>query len=114
MIIADLTNENALVILKDAKYFGLHRCIEELLLWKGENPMDIEAGVDYYSVFNKQKFLKNELTFVLDKYSGEFQSTQVESINYDSENETIKAAIIFTLAQNESIRVVLNIANRGF
>ena len=109
MIIVDLVDMNKLVNLQSNKYEGLHRCLEELQLWKGENPMDAEAGVDYFSVFNKQKFLQNELTTVLNKYSGEFEATSIETIDYDEYTETIKASIIFTLPQNESVRITLDI-----
>lgn len=109
MIVVDLNNITYIHILQDEKLRGLHRCLQELQLWQGENPLDSEAGIDYFSVFNRQKFLRNELSRVLDKYSSEFKSAEINKIDLMQDGEIINAEIIFTLSDNTGIKTLLNV-----
>lgn len=51
----------------------VYQCIQECILWSGENPFDITMGIDYESIFNSNSFLTNQLEAVLDKYRGFFK-----------------------------------------
>lgn len=46
----------------------IYQCLQECILWRGENPYNVFMGIDYESIFNSNSFLTNQLEEVLDKY----------------------------------------------
>ena len=43
-----------------------HKFIQELKLWKGENPMRMELGVDYFAIFEKRAYVETEINKVIE------------------------------------------------
>lgn len=74
--------------------------LAELALFKGENPMNAAAGIDYLGVFNNEKFLKIEAEELIDKYANKFDSIELGEIEYD--DNRIKAAISMTFKNGET------------
>lgn len=56
----------------DPEIVTYNAMLQELQLWKGENPTNINAGIDYQSIFEGKIFAKNELQTVIDKYTSSF------------------------------------------
>lgn len=109
MLVIQLNN-NHLNVLSDPVLSDLYTCVQELLLWKGECPMDSEAGVDYLAIFENQKFVELELKRVLDKHKNAFINYNIESVNYDS--DLLKVDIIFNVSQEKSFRFNLHVGNK--
>lgn len=71
-----------------AKYAAM---LQELRLFRGENPMDIEAGIDYLGVFNGSVYLPTQVDEVLNKYTAYF--TALEASNYTVSGEQASMTI---------------------
>lgn len=54
-------------------FIKIYQCLQECILWRGENPYDVTMGIDYESIFNSSAFLTSQLEEVLDKYRPFFQ-----------------------------------------
>lgn len=92
------TNENEVLL------FSL---LQELKLFKGENPIRANNGIDYIAVFNYQAFLKMEAQTVCNRYLDSFASLEVGDVTQEGEKYLIALNIEFkdgTIA-NEVIRV---------
>lgn len=74
--------------------------LAELALFKGENPMNSTAGIDYLGVFNNEKFLKIEAEELIDKYANEFDTVELGEIEYD--NDRVKATISMAFKNGET------------
>ena len=109
MIIRRLSN-NKFETLKDINLKPLYDCIQELQLWKGENPMDVEAGVDYFSIFNNRTFIELELRRVIDKHKIAYSHYEILNINF--KDEILTANIIFYVDDVRVFNFELNI-NKG-
>lgn len=72
-----INKDEELVDTQDPQLAALEACYQELKLWKGENLLDIESGVDYEGVFNQTLFLKTELERVCEKHAKNFKSISV-------------------------------------
>lgn len=73
--------------------------LAELALFKGENPMNVEAGIDYKGVFNNEKFLQIEAEEMITKYSTKFDSIELGEIEYD--DDRVKATIVMSFKNGE-------------
>lgn len=77
---------------------------QELLLFQGENPIDITAGVDYWSVIEGSAYLPIALGDVLDKYTSYFESLDVSDFTQDKETATAEISVTVG-EENESINI---------
>lgn len=78
-----------------------YTCLQELALWKKENPMNIEDGVDYKGIRNRQVFFKQEVLNVVNNYTDTFDSIEVSDA-YPSENgEGVSIDIQFIKGLNQ-------------
>lgn len=109
MLVIQLNNDK-LNVLTDNKLTSLYTCIQELQLWQGEDPMDADAGVDYFSIFLNQKFIELELQRVLDKHRNAYQNYTIEKITY--EDSILKVEIIFNVSKEQAFRFNLHIGNK--
>lgn len=107
MIVRHLNNGN-FRMLKDEGLFGLYTMFEELQLWLGECPMDVNAGVDYFSIFTNRTFIETELTRVLDKYKSFYNSYSILNIRYN--DDVLNVDIIFNIDHETSLKFNLNIS----
>lgn len=64
-------------------YIKIWECLQECILWKGENAYDVNMGIDYESIFNSTNFLTSQLENVLDKYRSFFKDiiSNVEKVD---------------------------------
>lgn len=78
----------------------LHCFIQEMKLWKSENPMRQELGVDYFALFNKQAYVETELDKVIDRYKSKFNSLQLKEVSVDNEKNIMYVVILLGLNQD--------------
>ncbi len=77
---------------------ALESCMQELLLWAGENPMSSESGIDYFGVMDGFVYLKASVEEITEKYTDSFINILVKDPIYDERNETLSIGIDFTLS----------------
>lgn len=94
--------------LEDDKLKSLYTCLEELQLWQGENPFDVEAGIDYFSIFENRKFIEVELERVLKKHKEAYTSYEIANIIY--EDKILKADIYFNIDSEKTYHFNLHIS----
>lgn len=85
----------------NAELIKLENLFQELKLWKGENPMNVELGIDYLGVFENRVSLKSSVQSICDKYSDSFKNIEVGDLNIGSEVATIP--ITLTLQDDSTI-----------
>lgn len=108
MLIFDGEN---LKVINDAQDILVESVLQELRLWKGEKEVDVEAGIDYIAVLNKETFLKTEVENVLIKYRDKFNDIEIGDIIEDVENEVIRLPITFYLSNDGIVTKELSINN---
>lgn len=96
----------------DEKEIALESCFQELLLWKGENPLDIDSGVDYQGVFSGTLFLKTELERVCSYHKENFESIEVGDPEMDSDG-VVRVTIRFVFFTKESVSRDLTLNTGG-
>lgn len=79
--------------LRDATQVNLHKCLQQLALWLGENPMDVGDGVDYVGVREQRVFLKLAIEDIVQQYLDVFDAITVSELEYKS--DTITCSITF-------------------
>lgn len=99
-----INQKDQLVKTNNAELIQLESLFQELLLWKGENPMDINMGVDYMGVFNNRVFLKSSVEDVCAKYANSFKGIEVGDIEYSENGEVASLPVSVTLFDDSVIR----------
>lgn len=61
-----------------------NECIQEILLWSGENQFDTEAGVDYDAIFKSDKFIIANLDKVVSKYKSYFLDIEIRPLEINA------------------------------
>lgn len=61
-----------------------NECIQEILLWSGENQFDTEAGVDYDAIFKSDKFIVADLDKVVSKYKRYFLDIEIRPLEINA------------------------------
>lgn len=105
-----ISEQGELISSEDANQIAINRFLQELRLWKGENPMDIEAGIDYQAVLNKEAFLSVEINKVVNKYIQYFKDIIVGDI--EDSGETIKLPITLWLLDNSTYEHTIELEAR--
>lgn len=77
--------------------------LAELYLFAGENPIDEDAGIDYFSVFNNQAFLNVEANEVISKYETQFDTIELGDISYDDDKIYANIYIKYKSGESETI-----------
>ena len=70
--------------------------------------MDVDAGVDYFSIFTNRTFIETELKKVLDKYKSFYNSYEILDIRY--KDDVLEVDIIFNIDYETSLKFNLNIS----
>lgn len=81
----------------------LEALFQELQLWKGENPMNAELGIDYIGVFENRVFLKNSISEICEKYVDSFKAIEVGDLNYSNDGEIVNVPISVTMHDDSTI-----------
>lgn len=86
----------------------LFSLLQELKLFKEENPVNIDAGIDYIKVFNYQAFLRIEAQQVIDKYVDKFESITLGDVTQRDETFEIPLNVVFKdgTILDETIRIM--------
>lgn len=90
-------------VLTDAQDVLVESVLQELRLWKGEKQTDIEAGVDYKAVINKEAFLKTEVEKVLNKYRDKFKDIIIGDVIEEEGGEVVRLPITFYLSNDDVV-----------
>lgn len=106
MIIFD--TENKAQIATDEKNRILGDLAQELKLFKGENPIDTEKGIDYLAVFQGTKFIQVEVEEVLDRHRPNFKSLEIGEITYDDEIMNIPINVVFKDDEAYTTNIILS------
>lgn len=102
-----LSSNNEFKWTTDPELVTLESMFQELQLWKGENPMNYEAGIDYMGVFENRVFLKSSIESIISKYTNSFESIEVGDLETNANSEITAAPIkIVTKSGSELIRKV--------
>lgn len=91
----------------DYNVIYVHACMQELLLWKRENLILYDRGVDYFAVFDGAAWLKDQVQNVTDKYSKYFAAITLGDPEEDGEYISMK--IQFTLTDGSVVEKVLQV-----
>lgn len=95
-------NDGSVKVVTSSNEATILEFLQELRLWKGENPLDIEAGIDYQAVLNREAFLKVEVDRVVQKYQLNFKDIVVGDVIENSIDETIELPITIYLFDNST------------
>ena len=91
----------------NAELIQLESLFQELNLWKGENPINAELGVDYFGIFENRVSLKNSVQDICDKYNDSFKNIVIGEVTVTTEVATLPITI--TTQDDSTIRRDLNI-----
>lgn len=87
-------NSGELKIAQDDKTKFLYAFLQELLLFKEENPLNIKAGIDYLSIFNYQKFFISEFTELARKHQNNFKQLELQGVEQSEDKLKINILIV--------------------
>lgn len=96
-----LDKYNEVQFTKDPNEVLLFSLLQELKLFKGENPLNQEAGIDYLKVFNFQAFLQMEAMEVLNRYADKFDTLELGEV---SQNEDIIEIPLYVRFKDGTVR----------
>lgn len=85
----------------NAELIKLENLFQELKLWKGENPMNAELGIDYLGIFENRVSLKSSVQSICDKYSDSFKSIDIGELDIGTEVATMPITV--TLQDDSTI-----------
>lgn len=88
----------------NAEMIQVESLFQELLLWKGENPMKANLGIDYMGVFENRVFLKSSVEDICQKYQDAFKNIEVDEPTYTDNGEIASLNITITLLDDSTIR----------
>lgn len=94
---------------EDLQKIASENLFQELRLWRGENPLDTERGVDYWGVLNFTTFLKVSVEEVCERHIKNFASIEVGDPVYSDDRETIRLDILVTQKDLTQLRETLEI-----
>lgn len=87
--------------LDDPTQVSLHKCVQQLALWLGENPMDINDGIDYVGVREQRVFLKLSIENIVQQYLNVFDAITVSELEYKA--DTISCSITFVKGYDSNV-----------
>lgn len=99
-----LNSEGKFVSTTDAESIQIESLFQELLLWKGENPMNANLGIDYMGVFENRVFLKSSVEDICAKYAENFSNIEVGELLYSDNGEILSLTITITLLDGSTIK----------
>lgn len=91
----------------DEKEVYLNALVEELRLFKGENPTDIEAGIDYIGILNGEKLLQVEARAVIEKHLPNFNTIETGTPYLSDDENQICMDMQITFKDGEQIDTAL-------
>lgn len=106
-----LDSSNNLQITNDPQSIVIESCFQELKLWKFENQLDIERGVDYKAVFEQSAYLRTEVENVCARHAHNFKNIEVLDPTM-GEDEIVHIRIIFELLNNQIVEKSLALSLR--
>lgn len=67
--------------------------IQNLQLWKGENPIKYSEGPNYRAIFENQAFIETEINKVIDKFSNQFTILQYMGHTFNRETGELSVSV---------------------
>lgn len=89
----------------DDNEIAFYALVAELKLFTQENPINIEAGVDYKSILEKSKFLKTELNSVCEKYTDRISSFEIGEPTQNDEFVNCQVDIYLRNGKTKSVNI---------
>lgn len=94
MIVYNKDKDTFEVIKNNTSTMWLEAMFQNLLLWKGENPLDAENGIDFKGIFEQSAYLPIEVENVANEYYSYFDNIEVKDFEtIDSHILSIKVAV---------------------
>lgn len=93
----------------DPEVVTYNAMLQELQLWKGENPLDITAGVDYKNIFEGKVFAKTELEAVINKYSGSFEKLELGEAVNSEDGQTVSFDLTVKFKDGREVRKTITL-----
>lgn len=93
-----------------ADLIAIHNCLQELQLWKGENPLKAELGIDYWAVFESRVFLEQEVVRVLERHEQNFSSISI--VDCSQTPEIAEVVLDFFLSDDSKVRAEIRKNNK--
>lgn len=106
-----LDNNNELHITNNPQSIVVESCFQELKLWKFENQLDIERGVDYQAVFEQSVYLRTEVENVCARHAHNFKEIEVLDPTM-GEDEIVHIRIVFVLLNDQVVEKSLALSLR--
>lgn len=107
-----IQNNNTYYVSYDINTIAINACLQNILLWKGENPLNYDDGIDYLAVFRNEAFLQNQVENVIDNHRENFKEIEISNIEY--KNDIVSIDIIFTMLDNSKHKVTIEKAANEF
>ncbi len=104
-----ILNDNILEEIDSEKLIYLNNLLSELALFKGENPLDAEAGIDYFGVFEGSAFLRVEIENVFDRHRANFALLSCGDITINDDLDAYKVDITAIFKDGETLKTALKI-----
>lgn len=106
-----LDNNNELHATNNPQFIVVESCFQELKLWKFENQLDIERGVDYQAVFEQSVYLRTEVENVCARHAHNFKEIEVLDPTM-GEDEIVHIRIVFVLLNDQVVEKSLALSLR--
>lgn len=88
-----------LVNTDDSELVNLWGYLAEVRLYKGENPLKTNRGIDYTGVLNGETFLKDTVEDCTKRYTNKFKSVSIGDVS--QKGEIVSVAVSVTRFDNE-------------
>lgn len=93
----------------DPEVVTYNAMLQEIQLWKGENPLDISSGIDYKSIFDGKVFAKTELDNVINKYLGSFEKLELSEAITSEDSQTVSFDLTVKFKDGREVRKTITL-----
>lgn len=104
-----MNNEGGFSWSVDPEVVTYNAMLQEIQLWKGENPIDINAGVDYKNIFDGKVFAKTELDSVIEKYSSSFTKLELGDAITSEDGQTVSFDLTVQFKDGREVRKTVSL-----
>lgn len=106
MVVYDSQNDTLKETQNDKEVY-LNALIQELKLFKGENPLDVDKGIDYLGIFRGEVFMQIEVEEVLDRHRKNFGELTAGTPEVDGDTVYMPLQITFLDGETVSTNIVV-------
>ncbi len=91
---------------ENSSVISLYDMLQRLQTFKGEQSFNAQNGIDYFSVFNRQAFLKPQIEAIQNEYIQYFRDITNEYV-YSRESITVNMRVTFNSGAVEDLSVII-------